>query len=65
MQLRIRDKMHSKLGKLDILLSYWEKTLGSIQQEAQKRKDKKMTDMCIKIVMVPRSIQIEIIKMFI
>ena len=44
------DRYNTKLSKVDVLDTYWDKIYGQIQLKATKLKDKQMLSICEKIV---------------
>ena len=46
------------MSKVDVLDTYWDKILGQFQMKATKLKDKYMTEVCKRIIMVPKNVRI-------
>jgi hypothetical protein len=64
-QLRLRQQMAVKYSKVDVLLNYWDKVVGSIIKDNIKFKDKKAGNLAIKISSVPPQIKREVLKSYI
>ena len=47
------DTMETKWAKIEVLVNYWDKTISQIQTLATKKKDKCVTTMVGKIMLVP------------
>ena len=51
----LRDKVATKLSKIEVLCNYWDKMIGIIQNRATALKDKQMTEVCQQILLIPKS----------
>ena len=57
--------MLTKMSKVEILDTYWDKILGQIQIKATKLKDKNMTELCKRIMLIPSNIRTTILTKYI
>ena len=56
--------MVTKMSKIEVLESYWDKMIGVVQHRATALKDKKMTDVCKEILLVPHDVKHEILELY-
>ena len=60
-QRRMRGACASREAKVDVLMNYWDKMYGQIQQVASRTKDKEVGDkLCIKLLLVPKEVKYEL-----
>jgi len=57
-------RVNTQKSKVEMLISYWDKTLGKVYQMAQDNKDKKVTKIIDKIVKIPKEIQRYVLKYY-
>ena len=54
---KMQRQILQKQGKVDVLLTYWDKMTGMLQQQASKIKDKNTVNLLRKIIMVPLNVK--------
>jgi ubiquinone biosynthesis protein Coq4 len=64
MQTMIHTRMNTQQSKLEMLIAMWDKTLGKVYLLAQELKDKKVVKVIDKIVLIPKKIQIYVLKYY-
>lgn len=64
-QKRIRKQLSLKYSKVDVLINYWDKILGSIIREKAKFKDKKAERLTVEFAKVPKNIRDACLKKYI
>jgi hypothetical protein len=62
---KIRLQMLTRFSKVEVLINYWDKLLGQIQTKASAWNDKKVTQLCGQIVLVPAEVQYNILRKFV
>ena len=64
MQTRIRQKLGTKFSKIEVLLTFWDKMVGYIHQQASDLKDEETINMMGQILLVPEDVKIEVLKVY-
>ena len=65
-QKKMRDACVAKEAKVEVLMNYWDKMYGVIQQVATRTKDKEVGDkLCIKLLLVPKAVRYEMFTQYV
>ena len=64
-QTKIKTQIVTRYAKVDILCNYWDKMIGQIQLNASKLKDAKTSEICRKIMIIPKRIQFVILRYYV
>lgn len=64
-QKKIKSNLVTRYAKVEVLVNYWDKMIGQTQLRASRLKDKKTSDLCLKIILIPKQIQKAILKNYV
>ena len=63
--MRMKDKIETKNGKIDVLMNYWDKLYGQIMNKAIHLKDKYTLQLCSNIALIPKKVQYACLRKYI